>query len=54
MRNPFQYSVVHGEKRRALLRRFPYALTYRASEDEVVILACLHARRDPKRWQRRQ
>jgi plasmid stabilization system protein ParE len=52
--DPFQYPVVHGEKRRVLLRRFPYALIYTAAVDEVVILACMHGRRDPKRWQSRR
>ena len=54
LRNPFQYPVVHGEKRRVLLHRFPYALIYTVAVDEVVILACMHGRRDPKRWQSRR
>jgi plasmid stabilization system protein ParE len=54
VRNPFQYPVVHEEKRRALVRRFPYALIYVATEQEVVVLACLHGRRNPKRWQQRE
>jgi plasmid stabilization system protein ParE len=49
-RRPLQYPLVHGEKRRALLRRFPYAVVFAADDDEVVILGCLHCRRDPRRW----
>jgi plasmid stabilization system protein ParE len=52
-RNPHQYPRVHGEVRRAPLRRFPYGLIYRVYEAEVVIVACIHARRDPKHWQGR-
>jgi plasmid stabilization system protein ParE len=54
LRHPFQYPVVHGEKRRALLHRFPYAVIYTVAEDEVVVLACMHGRRNPKRWQNRR
>jgi len=52
-RNPFQYPRVYGEVRRAPLRRFPYGLIYRVYEAEVVVVACMHARRDPMRWQDR-
>jgi plasmid stabilization system protein ParE len=46
-RNPYQY---RGELRRAVLRRFPYLIIYAISGDEVVVLRCVHARRDPRRW----
>jgi plasmid stabilization system protein ParE len=52
-RNPHQYPRVHGEVRRAPLRRFPYGLIYRVHEKEILIVACIHARRDPKHWQDR-
>ena len=54
LRSPDQYQVVHQQKRRALLRRFPYALIFTATEAEVVLLACLHTRRSPRRWLRRR
>ncbi len=53
-RRPLQYPMVHGEKRRALLRRFPYAVIFVSSNDEVVILGCLHCRRDPQRREGRR
>jgi plasmid stabilization system protein ParE len=37
----------------ALLRRFPYGIYYRIYPDSIVIVACMHGRRDPKRWQSR-
>jgi len=52
-RTPQLYAVVHREVRRALLRRFPYAIFYVVDGDTVVVLACFHARRDPAQWQRR-
>jgi plasmid stabilization system protein ParE len=51
--NPYQYLVVHGEFRRVGLRRFQYALIYVVIEDEVVVIACMHHSRDPRRWQSR-
>jgi plasmid stabilization system protein ParE len=50
---PERYPVVRGEARRALLRRFPYGVYFVASPDLVRVIACMHARRDPRRWQER-
>lgn len=54
LRSPLQHPIVHGQKRRALLRRFPYVLIYVATDVEVVVLGCVHTRRNPRRWQRRR
>jgi toxin ParE1/3/4 len=51
--NPEQYQRIRGRMRRAGLRRFPYGVVYVLSEDEVIIVGCVHGRRDPKRWQER-
>ena len=53
LRAPESYPVVHGEIRRALLRRFPYAVFYLLRDDAVIVIACLHGRRHPRRWQGR-
>lgn len=50
---PLQYQRVRAEARRALLRRFPYAVFFAASQDHVVILAAMHMARDPAAWQER-
>ena len=50
---PERYPVVRGEARRALLRRFPYGVYFVASPKLVNVVACLHVRRDPRRWQER-
>src|SRR2546423_12241170 len=47
--NPLQYQRVIGSARRAPLRRFRYALFYFVTEDEVVVVGCVHGSRDPKR-----
>jgi plasmid stabilization system protein ParE len=45
--------ILHRETRRAFLRRFPYGIFYRLYGDDVVVVACMHARRDPKVWKTR-
>ncbi len=49
-RDPLLYPVVHGEARRALLRRFPYSVIYASREDEIVIIACILGRSYPLGW----
>jgi len=38
--------------RRALLRRFPYALYYSLADGGIDVIACLHTRQSPSRWHR--
>jgi len=51
---PLAYPRVQGETRRALVRRFPYAIYFHATADEIVVLAVIHGRRHPHRWQSRR
>jgi plasmid stabilization system protein ParE len=51
--HPSTYPVIHREARRVLLRRFPYAVFFRIHGETVVVLACMHGRRDPSRWKGR-
>lgn len=52
--NPHRYRVVYRETRRANVRRFPYGVFYRIVGNDVVVVACFHGRRDPKRWEGRR
>lgn len=52
--NPEQFPYVRGDVRRALVRRFPYAVCYVAEPDQISILAVIHTRRHPGRWQSRR
>src|SRR3954452_16931031 len=52
-REPIAHPVVYKQVRRALLRRFPYSLFYFVEEQTIVVVACFHASRDPRQWQRR-
>jgi len=49
-RFPDVFARVHGEVRRAILSRFPYAVFYRVETQRVVVLAVIHTARDPKVW----
>jgi plasmid stabilization system protein ParE len=51
---PLKYQELRSGIRRALLRRFPYAIYFAIEGDVVVVLAVLHASRDPAEWQRRR
>jgi plasmid stabilization system protein ParE len=46
-RAPLGFSKVVGEGRRALLHRFPFALWF-VVEDDAIVIACLHHKRDLK------
>jgi plasmid stabilization system protein ParE len=48
--NPFQYQMFGKVARRASLRGFPHGLIYSVSDEEIVVLACFHGRRDPRVW----
>jgi plasmid stabilization system protein ParE len=48
------YPPVHRDTRRALVRRFPYAVYFRPVGDEIVVLAVMHGRRLPRRWRSRR
>jgi plasmid stabilization system protein ParE len=50
---PEAYPVVHRGTRRILLEHFPYGLYYRLADQQVLIVACMHAARDPKVWRSR-
>ena len=50
---PQRYPILRGMTRRALVRRFPYAVFYVLDPDLIAVTAVMHGRRDPQRWQAR-
>jgi plasmid stabilization system protein ParE len=50
---PESYAIVYLDVRRAVMRRFPYAIYYRIVSSRVIVTAIFHSRRDPKSWQTR-
>lgn len=53
VRDPQIYPIVYRDLRRAVLRRFPFAVFYEITTDEIRVIAVFHSRRDPERWQSR-
>jgi toxin ParE1/3/4 len=45
---PFIYQRAHRDVRRAIVRRFPYLIWYRVTDETVIVLACTYAGRDPR------
>lgn len=52
--SPSLHAPIDGVIRRALARRFPFAVYYLTNEKEVVVIAVLHCARDPETWKRRR
>jgi len=52
-RNPKQFRTVLEKVRRALIKKFLYGIYYTINENEIIVLAVTHARRNPKHWQSR-
>jgi toxin ParE1/3/4 len=50
-KNPLQFPTVYRGCRRAGVRHFPYGILFEVQERRIVIMACFHGKRDPKRWQ---
>lgn len=54
-RTPLIYPVVHETYRRALVRRFPYAIFFEIDEqhNRCVVYAVFHCSQDPDKWRSR-
>jgi toxin ParE1/3/4 len=50
---PPQFPVVYRGRRRAGVPRFPYSIFFDRQEHRILVIACFHAKRSPKRWERR-
>ena len=53
VRDPDQYPIVYRNLRRAVVRRFPFAVFYEITPNEIQVIAVFHSRRDPERWRSR-
>jgi plasmid stabilization system protein ParE len=51
---PEAYQLVDPLMRRALVRRFPYAVFYEVGTAEIVVYAVFHCARNPRSWKRRR
>jgi plasmid stabilization system protein ParE len=50
---PLAYTVVYRSLRRALLKRFPFAVFFLTNDQDVVVVAILHGSRHPRFWKKR-
>jgi plasmid stabilization system protein ParE len=50
--NPQSFPLIHGQIRRVVLSRFPFAVYFREQGTEILVIA-LHGRQDPQRWKQR-
>jgi len=48
---PLKYQELRSSIRRALTRRFPYAIYFSLENDLIVVIAVLDTARDPAEWQ---
>lgn len=49
-RSPLRFQIVHREIRRAGVKRFPYGIFFKVESRRIVVIACMHGRRNPRRW----
>jgi len=52
-RTPEMYATVHENYRRALVRRFPYAVFYEFADETVTVYCIFHTSRNPDKWRLR-
>lgn len=52
-RNPEMFPIALRNVRKAMVKRFPYTIYYEIGDEEIMILAIFHAKRDPKHWQKK-
>ena len=50
---PLQFPLVHRGRRRAGVRKFPYGVFFEVQPERIVVIACFHAKSNPKRWHSR-
>lgn len=49
-RHPKIYPIVHENYRRALVRRFPYAIFFEIDAEQIVVYSIFHCSQDPQKW----
>lgn len=52
-RSPESFQQIHKRARRARIRRFPYVAYFVSTATGIQIVACMHAKRNPRVWRRR-
>lgn len=50
LQNPYMYAIVTKTTRRAPVPGFQHGVFYQIHDNRVVVTACTHYRRHPRRW----
>ena len=53
LRMPEMHTRFHQNYRRALVRKYPFAIFYEYTEDAVTVYSVFHTSQDPKKWRQR-
>ncbi|MFN3193856.1 MAG: type II toxin-antitoxin system RelE/ParE family toxin [Aureliella sp.] len=51
--NPLAFAKTYRDVRQAVLKRFPYVVSFVVRDDAVRVIAILHGHRDPALWKER-
>lgn len=51
--NPLRWPRFDEQRRRLIIRKFPYAIIYEPYGEQVIILAVAHGKRKPYYWRER-
>ncbi|MBK1814701.1 type II toxin-antitoxin system RelE/ParE family toxin [Luteolibacter yonseiensis] len=46
---PFSFPTSHAVFRKALMRKFPYAVYFQIFDEKIVVIAIIHGARNPRR-----
>lgn len=49
-----RFPIVYRGRRRVFVQRFPYGLYYQIEAERILLIACFHGKRNPRRWQSRE
>jgi toxin ParE1/3/4 len=52
-RSPAMNAIIFENYRRALVRRFPYAVFYEHRDGKITVYGIFHTSREPSKWRRR-
>lgn len=47
------YPQVHKQVRRALIKRFPFAVYFFVEKERIIVLSVFHLKRNPRIWKKR-
>ena len=50
--NPAIFQYVYSDVRKGSMKKFPYNIFYRHTDDKIIIYMVLHQKRNPKVWKK--